>query len=72
MEESISQAAGSEHGDHIEVEDIQRLIHEIDRVPYERTTVYGRREHAARAAPPRELAGVQVGEMGAAAVGTGY
>jgi 2-iminoacetate synthase ThiH len=52
MEESISQAAGSEHGDHIEVEEIQRYIHEIGRAPYERTTTYGRR---AGVAAPSEL-----------------
>ncbi len=44
MEESISKAAGSEHGDHLDVEDIQRLIAEIGRPFYERTTDYGRRE----------------------------
>jgi len=44
MEESISNAAGSEHGDHIEAEEIEQLIREIGRTPYERTTTYGRRE----------------------------
>ncbi len=44
MEESISQAAGSEHGDHLDVSDIRRLIGEVGRIPYERTTTYGRRE----------------------------
>ena len=44
MEESISKAAGSEHGDHLDVEDIQRLIREIGRPFYERTTDYRRRE----------------------------
>jgi 7,8-didemethyl-8-hydroxy-5-deazariboflavin synthase CofH subunit len=44
MEESISKAAGSEHGDHLDVEDIQRLIGEIGRPHYERTTDYRRRE----------------------------
>jgi FO synthase len=43
MEESISNAAGSEHGDHIEPEEIDRLIREVGRTPYERTTTYGRR-----------------------------
>jgi len=43
MEESISKAAGSEHGDHVEAEMIERLIREIGRTPYERTTTYGRR-----------------------------
>ena len=69
MEESISKAAGSEYGDHIEVETIQRLIRELGRIPYERTTTYGRRDgtgpatHAEPAlpqAPPR------------VALGTGY
>ena len=44
MEESISQAAGSEHGDNLSVEEIERLIREVGRIPYERTTTYGRRE----------------------------
>jgi FO synthase len=44
MEESISQAAGSEHGDHIEAHEMERLIREVGRTPYERTTTYGRRE----------------------------
>jgi CofH subfamily radical SAM domain protein len=65
MEESISRAAGSEHGDHIEVEEIQRYIREIGRTPYERTTTYGRRAGAAAPIelPPRSarLAGVQTG-----------
>ena len=66
MEESISNAAGSEHGDHVEVETIERLIREIGRTPYERTTTYGRRRRAraeaaearpsARPAPPADMA----------------
>jgi 2-iminoacetate synthase ThiH len=57
MEESISNAAGSEHGDHIEPETIERLIRELGRVPYERTTTYGRRARAERpaASAPLEL-----------------
>jgi FO synthase len=57
MEESISKAAGSEHGDHVEPEMIERLIREIGRTPYERTTTYGRREaKQLAAAQPLELA----------------
>ena len=57
MEESISKAAGSEHGDHVEPETIERLIREIGRTPYERTTTYGRRAAPTRAqAQPLELA----------------
>ncbi len=57
MEESISNAAGSEHGDHVEVETIERLIREIGRTPYERTTTYGRRRQArAEASEPRPSA----------------
>ena len=55
MEESISKAAGSEHGDCIGVDDIRRLIGEIGRTPYERTTTYGRRESAASSRPDLEL-----------------
>jgi FO synthase len=46
MEESISKAAGSEHGDNLPVEEIQRLIRELGRIPYERTTTYDRRKQA--------------------------
>jgi FO synthase len=46
MEESISQAAGSEHGDHMEADDIVRHIRELGRAPHERTTTYARREPA--------------------------
>jgi FO synthase len=52
MEESISNAAGSEHGDHLEVAEIVQLIREVGRTPYERTTSYGRREHPVATAPP--------------------
>jgi FO synthase len=54
MEESISKAAGSEHGDHVEPEMIERLIREIGRTPYERTTTYGRRV-AKKLEPARPL-----------------
>jgi FO synthase len=56
MEESISQAAGSEHGDNLAAEEIERLIREVGRVPYERTTTYGRIEgRPRRAATERNL-----------------
>ncbi len=55
MEESISRAAGSEHGDNLGIEDIERLIREIGRTPYERTTTYGRRESRPRPKPAVEL-----------------
>ena len=75
MEESISNAAGSEHGDHIEPEEIERLIREVGRTPYERTTTYGRRSpgwlerQRAQAQPaPRALpVHVQMAQLG-----TGY
>ncbi|MFQ5697102.1 MAG: 5-amino-6-(D-ribitylamino)uracil--L-tyrosine 4-hydroxyphenyl transferase CofH [Myxococcota bacterium] len=57
MEESISQAAGSEHGDHIEEDQIWSHILEIGRIPYERTTTYGRRVRPAGRPPvPTSLA----------------
>jgi 2-iminoacetate synthase ThiH len=55
MEESISKAAGSEHGDHLGAEDIVRLIRELGRTPYERTTTYERREPPARSKPIVDL-----------------
>lgn len=55
MEESISNAAGSEHGSNIEPEEIERLVREIGRTPYERTTTYGRRERAVLARRSRSL-----------------
>ncbi len=69
MEESISKAAGSEHGDHVEVETIERLIHEIGRTPYERTTTYGRRKKSLAAAAPASLPQVARTEV---AVPSGY
>jgi len=48
MEESISKAAGSEHGDQLGIDEIERLIGELGRSAYERTTTYGRREPGAR------------------------
>ncbi len=59
MEESISNSAGSEHGDHCEPEVFESLIRDIGRIPYERTTTYGRRKTpelvAAPAAPARAM-----------------
>ncbi len=73
MEESISKAAGSEHGDHVEPETIERLIREIGRTPYERTTTYGRRV-AKRLEPVQPIELVQVPARREAGVGlpTGY
>jgi FO synthase len=59
MEESISNAAGSEHGDHVEPDTIERLIREIGRTPYERTTTYGRRVRPVHSHAPEELELVQ-------------
>jgi FO synthase len=75
MEESISNAAGSEHGDHVEVDTIERLIREIGRVPYERTTTYGRRARPARAEAPLDLELVPArpaGERHGLALPSGY
>ena len=71
MEESISQAAGSEHGDNLDVDTICRLIREIDRTPYERTTTYGRRERESQAPPAPSLELAQAPAR-PAAVPSGY
>ena len=47
MEESISSSAGAAHGDHCEPETFERLIREIGRRPYERTTLYEPRQRCA-------------------------
>ncbi len=52
MEESISKATGSEFGDNLTVEEIERYVREIGRTPYERTTTYERRERPKRRALP--------------------
>ena len=57
MEESISNAAGSEHGDHCDPETFESLIRDLGRIPYERTTVYARREPPHLAPKPSEGAG---------------
>ncbi|MFQ5512902.1 MAG: 5-amino-6-(D-ribitylamino)uracil--L-tyrosine 4-hydroxyphenyl transferase CofH [Myxococcota bacterium] len=69
MEESISRAAGSEHGDHLEPEEIERLIREVGRSPYERTTCYGRRERRRGA---QRIESLEVREAPALALGSGY
>jgi FO synthase subunit 2 len=78
MEESISNAAGSEHGDHIEPEEIEQLIREVGRTPWERTTTYGQRTPPwlSRTRPlPARRAGAGAGASVAAALaqaGPGY
>jgi FO synthase len=72
MEESISKAAGSEFGDNLEVAEIERLIREIGRTPYERTTTYGRRERAPRRAPDLLPQASPRGAAHAFATQTGY
>ncbi|MCH6562236.1 MAG: 5-amino-6-(D-ribitylamino)uracil--L-tyrosine 4-hydroxyphenyl transferase CofH [Myxococcales bacterium] len=71
MEESISQAAGSEHGDHIEAHEIEQLVREIGRPSYERTTTYGRREPRSDAGTRPELAPSATPPIGFA-LGSGY
>jgi 7,8-didemethyl-8-hydroxy-5-deazariboflavin synthase CofH subunit len=68
MEESISKAAGSEHGDRMDVEDIRLRIEEIGRVPRERTTTYGRREPA----PPPQRRELELRPSAGIALGSGY
>ncbi len=69
MEESISNSAGSEHGDCVEAETIERLIRELGRIPYERTTLYARRRPdatrpAASAIPAARPTSLEVGVPG--------
>ena len=70
MEESISKAAGSEFGDNLDAEVIERLIREVGRTPYERTTTYERRE------PPPHATSSEARPLPQAAppvsLGTGY
>ena len=70
MEESISKAAGSEHGDHIEVGEIQRLVREIGRTTYERSTTYARIEPRPTASERPPLA--PASPIGFQALGSGY
>ena len=41
MNESISRAAGTQHGQEFPPEEMERLIRSIGRVPRQRTTAYG-------------------------------
>ena len=41
MNESISRAAGAKHGQEMTAASMERLIHELGRVPRQRTTLYG-------------------------------
>ncbi|MCX7369898.1 MAG: 5-amino-6-(D-ribitylamino)uracil--L-tyrosine 4-hydroxyphenyl transferase CofH, partial [Alphaproteobacteria bacterium] len=56
MNESISRAAGTEHGQEFPPEAMERLIHSIGRQPMQRSTIYGavarEREQASRSAVP--------------------
>jgi FO synthase len=42
MEESISREAGADAGEYTSVEEIEALVRGVDRVPVQRTTLYGR------------------------------
>ncbi len=72
MEELISKEAGSEHGDHIEVYEIEQLIRELGRKPYERTTTYARREPRAAASALSEVPAPGPDELGVYELGSGY
>ncbi len=58
MNESISRAAGTTHGQELPPEEIEALIRRSGRLPLQRSTVYGQvseeRAAAGRAAPPLE------------------
>ena len=58
MNESISRAAGTTHGQELPPEEIDALIRRVGRLPLQRSTVYGsvteERIAAGRAAPPLE------------------
>jgi FO synthase len=41
MNESISRAAGASHGQEVPAAEMERVIRSIDRVPRQRTTLYG-------------------------------
>ena len=41
MNESISRAAGNEHGEELPPERMQALIESVGRIPEQRTTLYG-------------------------------
>src|SRR5690606_305747 len=41
MNESISRAAGAQHGQEMTAADMERLIRGLGRVPHQRTTLYG-------------------------------
>ena len=72
MNESISRAAGTEHGQELGPEAMEALIGSIGRVPQQRTTLYGEVTDERRAAsfdapvlapvvltPPRKLAAAE-------------
>jgi FO synthase len=74
MNESISRAAGTEHGQELPPAEMEALIRSIGRVPRQRTTLYGdvppeRREAAWAAAPLAPIVLNPVGRRARAAVG---
>jgi len=69
MNESISRAAGSEHGQELNPERMESLIRSLGRTPHQRTTLYGsadpeRREASFGAAPLAEPRNPSVTEAG--------
>jgi FO synthase len=60
MNESISRAAGTQHGQEMPPETMARLIHSAGRIPQQRTTLYGKppQEQTAKARHAIELAPV--------------
>jgi FO synthase len=56
MNESITRAAGAQHGQEMPPEAMERIIRDLSRDPWQRTTLYGEapldRQHAALAAAP--------------------
>jgi FO synthase len=57
MNESISRAAGTEHGQETSSEEMRRIIRTLNRNPRQRSTAYG------QVSPEREQAGIVAGEL---------
>jgi 7,8-didemethyl-8-hydroxy-5-deazariboflavin synthase CofH subunit len=70
MEESISREAGADAGEYTSVEEIETLVRAMDRVPVQRTTLYGRlNEHATTATRDGTLGGRRGGPLPAGSLG---
>ena len=60
MDENISRAAGADHGTEVTVEDFRRVVEPLGRTLVQRTTLYGRPDHAVLPLKPSRRPRIQI------------